>query len=177
MSSSDLTVQRTRPRCQVCGRTSRRACGLFEHTGRCGLPDPRWRDLSGLLGAAAPPEQRNPMHQMSAARAALAQLTHCGAHSRRTGQPCRNPPCRGSRRCRMHGGKASGAPVTSGKRTLRAQRMQHWLRLLVNVLRATQQPMAPQLVAQDADGVWRPAEIDVHNGMRSTGKAAKGLSR
>lgn len=34
----------------------------------------------------------------------------CGAHSRRTGKPCRAWPVAGSKRCRMHGGKGSGAP-------------------------------------------------------------------
>lgn len=29
----------------------------------------------------------------------------CGAHSRRTGQPCKNFPCIGRTRCRLHGGK------------------------------------------------------------------------
>jgi hypothetical protein len=38
----------------------------------------------------------------------------CGAHARTTGQPCRPPAVTGSRRCRMHGGKGSGAP--SGER-------------------------------------------------------------
>ena len=28
----------------------------------------------------------------------------CGAHSRTTGKPCKNPPVRGRERCRMHGG-------------------------------------------------------------------------
>src|SRR5437763_5083294 len=35
----------------------------------------------------------------------------CGARTR-SGHPCRTPPVRGRRRCRMHGGAAgSGAPV------------------------------------------------------------------
>jgi hypothetical protein len=33
-------------------------------------------------------------------------LHRCGAHCRRTGQPCRNFPIRGAKRCRMHGGRA-----------------------------------------------------------------------
>ena len=33
----------------------------------------------------------------------------CGAHSRRTGKPCRNPAMKNGR-CRMHGGKSTGAP-------------------------------------------------------------------
>jgi hypothetical protein len=35
----------------------------------------------------------------------------CGARTR-TGSPCRSPPVRGKRRCRMHGGAiGSGAPI------------------------------------------------------------------
>jgi uncharacterized protein YjcR len=33
----------------------------------------------------------------------------CGAKTR-TGAPCRSPAVKGRRRCRMHGGKSSGAP-------------------------------------------------------------------
>lgn len=35
--------------------------------------------------------------------------SHCGAKTRR-GIPCPSYPVHGSRRCRMHGGKGSGAP-------------------------------------------------------------------
>ena len=48
----------------------------------------------------------NPMHE---ARAALAVHPRCGAHSRTTGLPCRNPAMRNAR-CRMHGGRSNGAP-------------------------------------------------------------------
>lgn len=34
----------------------------------------------------------------------------CGAHSRRTGRPCTNPPLTGKSRCRMHGGASTGSP-------------------------------------------------------------------
>ena len=41
----------------------------------------------------------------------LANAPRCGARARtRGGAPCRSPAVRGSRRCRMHGGKGSGAP-------------------------------------------------------------------
>jgi hypothetical protein len=33
----------------------------------------------------------------------------CGANTR-AGQPCQSPCARGASRCRMHGGKGSGAP-------------------------------------------------------------------
>jgi len=36
-------------------------------------------------------------------------IPRCGAHSRRTGKPCRQPAMANGR-CRMHGGKSTGAP-------------------------------------------------------------------
>jgi len=36
-------------------------------------------------------------------------LRQCGAKTR-AGPPCKTPPVRGRRRCRMHGGKSPGAP-------------------------------------------------------------------
>ena len=38
----------------------------------------------------------------------------CNAHCRTTGQPCRNPPMVGARRCRMHGGSPDSALKPSG---------------------------------------------------------------
>jgi hypothetical protein len=41
----------------------------------------------------------------------LANAPRCGARARtRGGEPCRSPAVRGSQRCRMHGGRDSGAP-------------------------------------------------------------------
>jgi hypothetical protein len=37
----------------------------------------------------------------------------CGAHCRTTGEPCKNHQMPNGR-CRMHGGKSTGRPVTSG---------------------------------------------------------------
>jgi hypothetical protein len=37
------------------------------------------------------------------------QSKRCGAHSRRSGKPCRNGAMKNGR-CRMHGGKSTGAP-------------------------------------------------------------------
>jgi hypothetical protein len=39
----------------------------------------------------------------------------CGAHSKRTGQPCRNRPMLGQRRCRMHGA-SEGSARAKGRR-------------------------------------------------------------
>lgn len=41
--------------------------------------------------------------------AILATAPRCGARTR-SGGPCRSPAVHGNRRCRMHGGKGSGAP-------------------------------------------------------------------
>ena len=66
----------------------------------------------------------NPMHE---ARTALAAHPRCGAHCRTTGHTCRNPAMANGR-CRMHGGKRSGAPrgprhpnFKHGRRTIEAR--------------------------------------------------------
>lgn len=40
----------------------------------------------------------------------------CGAHCRTTGEPCKNHQMANGR-CRMHGGKSTGRPVTHGQFT------------------------------------------------------------
>lgn len=68
------------------------------------------------------------------ARAALNQLPRCGAHSRRSGQPCRNPVmANGKGRCRMHGGTSTGRPPTHGKSTQAYLLERDWVRLLLAV--------------------------------------------
>lgn len=37
----------------------------------------------------------------------------CGAHCRSTGEPCKNYQMENGR-CRMHGGKSTGRPITNG---------------------------------------------------------------
>ena len=48
----------------------------------------------------------NPLHPVWR----LNLAPRCGAHSRRSGQPCRAPAVKGRARCRMHGGASPGAP-------------------------------------------------------------------
>lgn len=55
----------------------------------------------------------NPMRE---ARAALALHPCCGAHCRTTGGPCK-APAMANGRCRMHGGKSTGRPQTTGRYT------------------------------------------------------------
>jgi len=43
----------------------------------------------------------------------------CGAKSKRTGKPCRQPAMQNGR-CRLHGGKSTGRPVISGRWTKEA---------------------------------------------------------
>lgn len=43
----------------------------------------------------------------------------CGAHSRRTGQPCRSPAVRGKKRCRMHGGAPRSGAAKGNKNALK----------------------------------------------------------
>jgi len=55
-------------------------------------------------------------YPMQQARKALEHHPRCGAKCR-TGEPCKNPSMKNGR-CRMHGGKSTGAPVKHGQRTM-----------------------------------------------------------
>jgi len=57
---------------------------------------------------------------MHKARAALANHPRCGAHCRTTGASCKSAAMANGR-CRMHGGKSTGRPVTHGQRTKQAK--------------------------------------------------------
>ena len=52
----------------------------------------------------------------------------CGAHCRTTGEPCKNYKMYDKARCRMHGGKSTGRPVTTGYYTQGAVRQRSQLR-------------------------------------------------
>lgn len=79
--------------------------------------------------------KKSPDYSMQKARQALDKLPRCGAHSRRSGQPCRNPVmANGKGRCRMHGGKATGRPPTHGKSTKAYLLQRDWVRLLLAVI-------------------------------------------
>ena len=72
---------------------------------------------------------------MQKARAALDQLARCGAYSRRSGEPCRNPVmANGKGRCRMHGGTSTGRPPTHRKTTQAYLLQRDWVRLLLAVI-------------------------------------------
>ena len=79
----------------------------------------------------------NPMHE---ARTALAAHPRCGAQCRTTGQPCRNPAMTNGR-CRMHGGKSSGAPLGEahpkfkhGQRAIQAREMRREVRFALKAI-------------------------------------------
>ncbi len=50
--------------------------------------------------------------------------TRCGAKTR-SGAPCKNPAVTGKRRCRMHGGRSSGAKTPEGLAKLRSLHLKH----------------------------------------------------
>jgi hypothetical protein len=80
----------------------------------------------------------HPMHQ---ARQALALHPKCEAKCR-SGEPCQNPSMKNGR-CRMHGGKSTGAPIKHGQRTKAAIAQRKADRLLIESLR--------QLGLEDSD--------------------------
>lgn len=58
----------------------------------------------------------------------------CGAYARTTGKPCAAPAMKNGR-CRMHSGKATGRPITSGRYTKEADRKRREVRELLKTLR------------------------------------------
>jgi hypothetical protein len=76
--------------------------------------------------------------------AILASAPRCGARTR-SGLSCRSPAVNGSRRCRMHGGKGSGAPC--GNRNAWKHGMRSaWIRSIVRYLRTTSPAATDRLV-------------------------------
>lgn len=65
----------------------------------------------------------------------LFNAPRCGAHARRTGQPCKSPAVRGKKRCRMHGGKSTGRPVIHGRYTTKAMQSRRETRELLRQIR------------------------------------------
>jgi len=54
----------------------------------------------------------------------------CGAKSKRTGKPCRQPAMTNGR-CRLHGGKSTGRPITTGQWTKEAIAQREEIRELI----------------------------------------------
>lgn len=94
----------------------------------------------GLVGGPLPGEpieQRGAPHQKDTPMQPenLASAPRCGARTR-AGAPCRSPAVGGSERCRMRGGKGSGAPVGNRNRRKHGLRSRR-IREIARYLRAT----------------------------------------
>jgi len=85
--------------------------------------------------------------------AILAAAPRCGARTR-GGSPCRSPAIHGRARCRMHGGKGSGAPRgnrNAWKHGLKSAR----IRDIARYLRATSPAATARLLASYLPSPWR----------------------
>ncbi|MBK6591263.1 MAG: hypothetical protein IPG23_00270 [Burkholderiales bacterium] len=58
----------------------------------------------------------------------------CGAHSRRTGEPCKGLAMANGR-CKMHGGLSTGRPIVSGMYTKKAKADRAKLRELIRAVK------------------------------------------
>ena len=103
----------------------------------------------------------HPMHQ---ARQALALHPKCGAKCR-SGEPCQNPSMKNGR-CRMHGGKSTGAPIKHGQRTKAAIAQRKADRLLIDALMGIASIDAPPREDLDEDDIY---DADEYN-QRARGK-------
>lgn len=80
----------------------------------------------------------------------LATAPRCGARTR-AGHPCRSPAVKGNARCRMHGGKGSGAP-RGNSNALKHGWYSGEVRAIVRYLRATNPENFGRRVAAVATG-------------------------
>ncbi|WP_082545576.1 MULTISPECIES: HGGxSTG domain-containing protein [unclassified Sphingomonas] len=83
----------------------------------------------------------------------LAQAPRCGARTR-CGAPCRSPAVQGRARCRMHGGKGSGAP-RGNRNAWKHGGRSAWIGEVVRFLRATS-PAAIRRMALEAGAAPAP---------------------
>jgi hypothetical protein len=72
----------------------------------------------------------NPMEK---ALEALKTAPRCLAYARTTGQPCKNASMPNGR-CRMHGGKSTGRPITHGLRTRKSKQNVTEVKYLINLI-------------------------------------------
>jgi len=73
----------------------------------------------------------NPMEK---ALEALKLAPKCLAHARTTGQPCKNASMPNGR-CRMHGGKSTGRPITHGQRSKKVKKSVTLSKNIVNLIK------------------------------------------
>ena len=57
----------------------------------------------------------------------MSKAPRCGAKTR-AGTPCQQAAMRGKKRCRMHGGKATGPRTPEGMARMRASKIKHGLK-------------------------------------------------
>ncbi len=76
---------------------------------------------------------------MQKALAALAVHPRCGAYCRTTTMPCKNAAMKNGR-CRMHGGKSTGRPITTGANTKEARQDRVEARGILRALKAYIKP-------------------------------------
>ena len=67
-------------------------------------------------------------------------LKPCGAKSKRTGKPCRQPAMANGR-CKFHGGMSTGRPVTTGQWTKEAIRLRREVAKMVRDMKSTKADM------------------------------------
>ena len=76
---------------------------------------------------------KNPQNPMQKALEALKTAPKCLAHARTTGQPCNNASMPNGR-CRMHGGKSTGRPISHGQRSKETDKNKKEIKFLLNSL-------------------------------------------
>jgi len=76
---------------------------------------------------------KNQPNSMQKALEALKLAPKCGAYARTTGNPCKNASMPNGR-CRMHGGRSTGRPVTHGQRTKKAMTDRKEIRKILKAL-------------------------------------------
>ena len=72
----------------------------------------------------------NPMRK---ALEALSKHPKCGAHCRTTGESCKSPSMANGR-CRMHGGKSTGRPITHGRTTKKSMDGRREIKRILQIL-------------------------------------------
>lgn len=101
----------------------------------------------------------------------------CGAHSRRTGQPCRQWPVAGATRCRMHGGTTTRSLQAADRRIAERDRAKRIAELLADhdlgddvdphagLLEVVRRTGAMMRVLGLLVGELDPDTIDLHDGL------------
>ena len=88
--------------------------------------------------------------------AILATAPRCGARTR-AGHPCRSPAVAGHQRCRMHGGRGSGAP--RGNRNAYKHGLHtRWMKAVIGYVRATG-PTAMARILREGGSLPPPPDI------------------